>query len=289
MDFKIARLDGSDVMKDSVSGIYYTAKEWRQLTTDDTSTNVSGYHGRRTSPTFARKRVIRLEGLVQRSGNTNEFDAVSYLQDLFNLQSNTGSVEARQLYIKDMYDDEWILDVKVRDPILFLEYDGDWTGVAWKWAVTLESIENPEYKSYVENEESGIEGLVGGFRLPVIYPLAFNETLNKIECNTTGNTATPARVEISVINATTAPLKISNVTDGTFFALDIVCAPGDVVIVDSETQTATKNGVSVIASRVVGSIFPTILGTTEFVVSDLYGMSFDSFTISIFYRDALLA
>ena len=66
MDFKIAKLDGLDILLDSASGIYYTSKEWRRITTDDTSTNIAGYHGRNVSPTFARKRVITLEGIIQR-------------------------------------------------------------------------------------------------------------------------------------------------------------------------------------------------------------------------------
>lgn len=147
MDFKLAKIDGQDVINGSTTGIYYAVKEWRQLVTDDTSTNLAGYHGRRVSATFARKRIVTFEGLIQRSGNANEYAAVIYLQNLFNLQVQTGSVTHRVLYIKDMYDAEWILDVKVREPISFIEYDDNFTGAYWKWMVVLESIDSPIYVS----------------------------------------------------------------------------------------------------------------------------------------------
>lgn len=146
MDFRQAKLDDQDILKDSSSGIYYTSKEWRTLVTDDTSQSIAGYHGRIASMTYARKRVITLEGVIDRLGNPYESESVKYLQNLFNLQTRTVELVARKLYIKDVYDQEWILDVKVKDPIQFLEYDGNFPGAYWKWQVTLESVKDPEYK-----------------------------------------------------------------------------------------------------------------------------------------------
>lgn len=290
MDFQQAKLDWQDILKDSVSGIYYSQKEWRSLTTDDTSTNISGYHGRITSPTFARKRVIILQGLIQRSGNANEKAAVTYLQNLFNLQADTSVVVPRQLYIKDMYGDEWIIDVKVRDPIDFLEYDQEWKGVAWKWMVTLESTEDPKYYSNTLKQNSGTEGTFGGVKLGVKLPAKLNSTLNFIDCTTIGNTATPARIEITAIGNIDAPLKIINATTGDYFSLNTSAVSWDVIVVDSNTLTATKNGVSIKNLRLPGSLFPMISGTTRFVIEDIDGwVPFSDFTIKIYFRDALLA
>lgn len=165
MDFKLAKLDGVEILNGSTTGIYYASKEWRQLTTDDTSINSAGYHGRRTSATFARKRVVTLEGLIQRFDNPNEQSAVEHLQNLLCLQSNTGTVEPRTLYIKDMYDQEWTLPVKVREPATFIEYSDDWKGAYWKWMAVLESIESPIYKGNTEDINTGTEGTIGGFNL----------------------------------------------------------------------------------------------------------------------------
>lgn len=161
MDFKQATLDGQDILRDSLSGIYYTQKEWRTLVTEDASQSFAGYHGRSTSMTYARKRVITLGGIVDRLGNSLESTAVKYLQNLFNLQSDAIALVPRILYIKDMYDDEWTLEVKVKDPIQFLEYDENFPGAYWKWQVTLESIDNPSYKSNEEKTVAGIEGTFG--------------------------------------------------------------------------------------------------------------------------------
>ena len=56
-----------------------------------------------------------------------------------------------------MYDNEWTLDVKVKDPISLVEYDDSFKGSAWKWQVVLESTTDPTYKSYTEKLESGVE------------------------------------------------------------------------------------------------------------------------------------
>ncbi len=289
MDFQTATLDGQEILNGSTTGIYYTGKEWRQLTTDDSSVNLSGYHGRRVSATFARKRIVRMEGVILRSGNNDEEEAVKYLQNLFNLQSNTASVEDRVLYILDLYGDEWNLNVKVRDPIVFAEYDGDFKGAAWKWMVTLESTDSPIYRGLDELTETGSEGSFGGFVMPFVLPIAFDETQGVIECVTAGNAAALARFEITCTDTIASPLQIMNLTNGTFFALDVTGTAGDVFVIDSNDQTATKNGVSVKASRVAGSEFPTISGTTNFIVTDVNNGILDHMTVAIFYRDALLA
>lgn len=282
-------MDGLDVLKDSNSGIYYTAKEWRQLTTEDSSVSLAGYHGRRTTATRAIKRVITLEWLIQRAENSNEVESVTYLQNMFNLQSETGILVLRILYIKDIYDKEWNLSVKVREPIRFIEYDQNWKGYSWKWSVTLESVWDPTYKSTTELLSTGQEGNAGGFYLPTTFPIAFSPVINPIQCVTYGNTATPAKIVITCSDNITAPLRVMNITNGTFFALNISATAGQVIIIDSNTKTATKDGVSVIASRVSGSTFPTISGTTQFIVSDAGWYTLDHFTVAIYYKDALLA
>ena len=213
--------------------------------------------------------MVTFEGYIQRFDNANEKVAVEYLQNLFCLQSNTGAVIPRTLYIKDMYDQEWTLPVKVREPVTFIEYSDDWKGAYWKWMAVLESVESPIYRSNTEISEAGTEGTIGGFQLGVAFPFTMNALEGTISCTNMGNIASTCRFVITVTDTLLSPITVYNVTDGTFFSLSISGTTGDIIEIDSEALTATKNGVSVIGSRVAGSIFPTITGTTQFVVSDV--------------------
>lgn len=201
MDFKQAKLDGSDVLKDSSSGIYYTSREWRRLSTSDDSRIVDGWHGRTVSPTYARVRTVVLEGFVERLDNPNEAAAVEYLENLFALQGTLTAVIPKTLYVKDAYDREWTLPVKVKDPIEFANGDDDFRSTYWKWRVTLESVEDPVYRSLNEILASGTEGTFGGVELGTELGVAFDGYVNLIECVTAGNFAAPARFEITCVDS----------------------------------------------------------------------------------------
>lgn len=108
-------------------------------------------------------------------------------------------------------------------------------------------------------------------------------------CETLGNTASNPTVTITCVDEILSPLSVSNLTDGTFFALDVDGTAGDVFVIDSEAQTATKNGNSVKSLRMPGSSFPRIYGVTELLVTDgTNGVGFNQFEVSVRYRDALL-
>lgn len=79
-----------------------------------------------------------------------------------------------------------------------------------------------------------------------------------ISCVNSGNIASTCRFVITVTDTLQSPLSIYNVTNGTFFSLTQSGTAGDVFEIDSEALTATKNGISVIGSRVAGSQFPMI-------------------------------
>ena len=121
MDFKQAKLDDQDIVKEGTTGLYYVIKEWRRLSTSDDSRNIDGIHGRAVSPTYARYRIITLEGYIDRLESSSEQSDVEYLQELFMLQSDLGELEPRELYIKDMYDLEWNINVKVKEPLEIIE------------------------------------------------------------------------------------------------------------------------------------------------------------------------
>ena len=114
--------------------------------------------------------------------------------------------------------------------------------------------------------------------------------INYIQCTTAGNSATPARFEITCTGSIESPLVINNITDGTFFGVATNAVAGDVIIVDSDLQKVTKNGILITALRTPGSIFPMVYETTKFSVEDLDGgIPSNDATINVFFRDSLLA
>jgi hypothetical protein len=74
------------------------------------------------------------------------------LERIFSLQTDPSELIPKELYIKDTYDQEWLLEVKIKTPIEFVEATNNFIGYAKKWRVVLESIENPVYRSAHEFE-----------------------------------------------------------------------------------------------------------------------------------------
>jgi hypothetical protein len=99
------------------------------------------------SPTYARVRIITLEGIIDRKGDQDSLVDVKYLEELFALQGSFFSTDPLTLYIQDMYNNEWELAVKVQDPLEILEGNEDHLGSHWRWRVVLESLESPIYTS----------------------------------------------------------------------------------------------------------------------------------------------
>lgn len=292
MDFIQAKLDWQDIIKDGASGILYTFKDWRKLETTDNSINIDGFHRRRVSPTYARVRVITLEGVVDNLSNTEAQNAIEYLQYIFRLQSNLSTLEERTLYIQDTFGNEWTLAVKVKDPIEFVEGDDSLRGSHWKWRVVLESTSAPEYLSLSEIVKTGQEGDFWWFTMNFELwnnGLAWDAITSIIECHASGNTASHTRFVITAINDINGPLNIYNITENTYFGLDISATAWDIIEINSEVLTATKNGINMLAYRTPGSIWQMITWQTKFIIKDLDGwIVSQDFSVQVYFKNSLL-
>lgn len=291
MDFKQAKINWQDILKESDSWIIYTFKDWRKLSTTDNSENIDGVHGRNVSPTYARVRIITLEWISDRIWNPlKDQEQIEYLQKLFALQWDLSKLDEKQLYIKDVYDNEWILNVKIKEPLEVLEWDENFIWSHYKWRVVLESTKEPIYKSLNELLESSTEWHYWWFKLWFILWKSFNEIDNIIECNTTTwNIDTPARIEINVNWEINKPLMIKDLTKDTFFWLDIDASSWDKIIIDSSNYTVTKNWENILSSRIPGSIWIRIWESTKILIEDKDGnIPFNDFLINIYFRNSLL-
>lgn len=288
-DFKIAKLDWQDILKTSTSGIYYTFKERKRLSTDDSSQSIDWVHWRDVWPTCARVRVITLEWFIDRLWNTEEISSVQYLENLFALQWDLWSLNERVLYIKDVYDNEWTIKVKIKEPLELIEWDEVFLGSHWRWRVVLESTYNPIYKSYNEILNTWSEWNFWGFKIGFKLGIKFKEVTNIIECITSWNIATPAKLIITAISDINSNLKILNITNNTYFWLDITAVSWDVIIVDSNTKTVTKNGINIIWNRIIWSVWPSITTTTKFVIQDSdWWILWTDFNVNVYYNNSLL-
>ena len=290
MDFKEAKINWQDILKWSSSGIVYTFKDWRKVLTTDNSENIDWVHGRNVSPTYARVRVITLEWVSDRIWNPlEEQSSIEYLQKIFALQWALSSLEEKELYIRDLYDNEWILNVKIKEPLDIVEWDDSFVWSYWKWRVVLESTKEPIYKSLNEILNSSLEWNYGWFNLGFKLWNSFNEIDNIIECNTTWNIDTPARIEITVNWDINKPLMIRDLTKKTFFGLDIDAVAWDKIVIDSEFYTVTKNWENILSNRLPWSMWVRILETTKLLIEDKDGnIPFNDFEINIYFRNSLL-
>lgn len=284
MDFKQIKLDWLDILQ---SWIIYTYVNWRKLVVNDESRDIEWIHGRVTSPLYARYRIVTIEWIIDRL-SWSESEKINHLQDIFSLQNNLSAIINRSLYIKDSFDNEWNLNVKIKEPIEFIEWDDNMVWSYWKWRVVLESTASPIYKSYEELFVNGNEWNIWWFTMWFELGEAWDEIDEIIEVNTL-KTETYTKFEIDVIWEINSPLTITNITNNTFFALDISAISWDKIIIDSEKFTATKNGINIIWNRVIWSIWQKISWTNQFIVTDKdWNIFKKDLTLKIYYRNALL-
>lgn len=284
-----AKLDWVNIILDGTYGIFYSKTNWRRLDTDSDSEWYQWNHWRHTSPLYARTRKISLEWYVDNLWNAKELEAVEHLENLFALQGNPGSVVPRLLYIKDIHWKEWIMNVKIAEPLDIEETDDDMRDYAWEWRVELESIEDPRYYSAEEVSQNILELDYGWFTMDFSLWFTMDEYTNVMTLSVDWNAEAPMRWEIDVISDFTWPLTIRNLDTGDQMVFDIDWVIGDSIIIDTRYYTATKNGDDITWYRVPGSKWLKINWTQNFAIFSIDGwLDHSDFDVNVFFRNVLL-
>lgn len=288
MDVKKVTLDGNDLLRDWASGILYTQVNWKQLRTDSSSRELQGAHGRVRTVEYARYRKITVEWVIDGTGNEYFESSYKYLTDLLSLQDDTSDVMPRSLLIRDMFNEERTIDVTVVEPVEIVDYDDNMPWAGRKWRAVFESLETPIYKSSQELSITSTKTWFGGFAVPFAVPFSMGALKSAIDLNAGWNQKTPLIITIKATDAIVAPLRIKNVTTGTEFILDTDADVNDEIIINSETNTVTINGVDAIAYRVSGSEWMYAKWATRLLVFDANPDLSSTFDVNIRFRNSLL-
>lgn len=263
--------------------------QWKQLDVTDEAQNVQWYHWVKLSPTFARGRRITLEGIIVADDHEKSSMAIDYLEELFALQWVPSQVNLMPFIVTDEQDRQWKINCKIKEPLSIDISDDDWReGTNRRWRVVLQS-EDPRYYSVDEYGETGAEWHFGGVKFPVKFWVKFDEYFNEIQVNAQSQIEAPLIFTLTATGDIDAPLLIKNLTDGTFFWLDIDAVAWDVIVVDSNTYKVTKNWVNIKASRIEWSTWPRSKWVTTFSIFDNdWGLFESDFDVDIKWRNILL-
>ena len=269
--------------------VWLSVVQWKTLDVSDEQSNVQGYHGIKLSPTFVRGRRITLEGIIIADDHVWSSKAIDYLETLFALQGVPSVVEMSPFTVTDEQDRIWRIEAKIKEPVSIEIPDDDF--LQWssrRWRVVLQS-EDPRYFSQIEATVTWSEWNFWGVKFPVKFGVPFNEEYNEIQVITTGTIETPIKIQLDILWQVQSPLSIKNITNNTFFNLDINAIPWDVIIVNSKTRTATKNWLNILAQRLLWSTRPKIKNTTMYQIHDQEGWLLESdFDVIITFNDVLL-
>lgn len=152
----------STIDSDYIVGI--TGIQWVNVLSSNQMTNIAGYHGVKSSPTYLRGRQITIEGGISADTRAKAVDAMYYLRSLFALRPLTGSQEV-PFAITDEQDKTRHTTVKIITPLEFEEGEFDsYDGTTRKWRVVL-FADDARFISNTPNTETGIEGNFGGFSI----------------------------------------------------------------------------------------------------------------------------
>lgn len=269
--------------------VWLDVVQWKTLDVSDSQQDVQWFHGVKLSPTFARGRRITLEGIIIADDRVWSSKAIDYLESLFALQWVPSQVELLPFIVTDDQDRRWELQAKIKEPLSLDINDDDWQDWATRrWRVVLQS-EDPRYYNTDEQEVIGAEWNYWGVKLWVKLWTKLDEYFNEIQVISNGNIESPLTITLTALSDINQPITIKNITDNTFFWLDIDAVAWDIIVVDSNNLTATKNGTNVLANRVSWSVWPKAIGTTNFSIYDIdWGLFASDFDVEINFKDVLL-
>ncbi len=266
-----------------------TLVNWRRLDTTDEQKNIEGAHGIKMSPTYSRGRRIDVEGVIIADTREATSKAMDWLDRVFGLQTTITDVpEKKPFVVIDEQDREWKIMCKIKDPLDYSIQEDDYMdGTTRSFRVSLQA-DDARFFSAQEQMVEGKEWVYGGFKLGVKLGKAMNTYFNEIICLWNGNVWNPARIQILAKGQINAPLVIKK-ANWEFFGIAVDAENGDMIEINAETKTITKNGINIGEKRMPWSTWPIIFGETVFSIQDKdWGLYTSDFDVRIYFSNVLL-
>lgn len=268
----------------------------RELNYSDEIENIESYHGVTASPTYARGRPIWITGYIMAETKAGFGEAMNYLDTLFKLQANTAVLETKKFKYTDDYGVDWEADVKIKIPLKYEPQEFDSHHFIRKFTVVL-LAPDPKFFSPVETSQTAEEWFVGGIAITNDWVAITNDGI-AINENSGTFVITPAawnqplepRFVITVKEGREVNgfLRMKNATLDKYIQFDIEATAWQVFIIDSSNETATLDGVNIMASKSTGD-FITIDGETEVEIYDDDGIyTGKDIDIVVYFKNILL-
>lgn len=266
----------------------------RELNHSDEISNIESYHGVTASPTYARGRVIGLSGYIVSSTKAGFWEGMNYLDSLFSLQWNTWILQTKPFQFTDDFWNNWVGEVKVKVPIKYWLEQFDTHHFISKWTVVL-LAPDPKLFAPFESSQSGEEWFVWGVAITE-EGVAITEDWIALNENSWTFIITPSgwnqplepRFEITVLKDVNQFLRLKNVTSGNYIQFNIEATPEQVFIIDSSKETATLDGVNIMATKTWWD-FIVIDWKSEIEIYDVDDIFYwNDLNITAYYKNILL-
>lgn len=287
MDYKEIKINWQKI---DIPWILFINFDWRKLSTSDQSRNLEGLHSRVVSPTFARIRIITIEWVVEKIDWIEKVaERINHLQNIFSLQTNLVELEEKELYIKDIFWNEWKMPVKVKEPFEFYE-DTEMKGSHYNFRVVLESTKSPIYKSFEENSVESSSSDFGWFCLDFELEKAFNESSWALQVNILWNVSVPLRFELVAVSMVIFPVIIRNLKTEEFFKIENLpnLKPWDKIIIDSENFSLLLNNENIIEKRASWSTWLKASWSSSFLVTDSSSSLKEKILSRVYFSNSML-
>jgi len=222
---------------------------WTEVSVDNSQIARQDWHGVLSNPTYARGRLITIEGFCF-SSNANDRStrgtARNIVNELFQLETFPSQGEGfKELSFTDDDGVNKFINAKVYKKPAFSHVKGS---PLINFNLDLFAQDPLVYSEDKVSQDSDY-GLIGGVALPTVLPIPLSGVLNPATITNAGDFGSPIKITVTgdIVNP-----KIYHVETGKFFKLARTLS-SETLEIDTSLTTATIAGASVLSDRAAGS------------------------------------
>ena len=233
-----------------------------------------------SSATFIRWRLVTLKWKI--SANTPA-EVLTYIKDIKRLFSINWVPSWEWTKLLEITDENWTVwsaNARIKNLPEFKkisDYESEYIATFF--------LSDAVYKSSIYNQENWTEWIIWN-TFPTVFPTTFNKKQLSSFLDTSTSLATPLKITINVIWKVDSFIKILNWNNWEFYQTNTECVEWDVIIIDAESRTITKNGDSILWDKEEWSSWLFLSEPSDFIA---YDSDLDTdFIIKFEWKDLLL-